>query len=236
MQELVQPDIFYGTSGPRNARIAIVGESWGREELAAKQPFVGASGNEFRRMLREAGINPSDCFMTNVSPRQPRGNDMWRFFYSTAEAKEKGIPSWKSLFPHTDTSVEIQKLYQQLRTVAPSLVIAAGNYALWALSNSYSISTISNGEGATVRVPGGIMSWRGSMIYSVDDLPPTPLLPIIHPAAILRAWYLRAPTIHDLRERVPKALNGQWKAPATRVLAPPTFSQALRLLSDWAYR
>ena len=231
IQTTAAPNLFYGTSGPRDARIAIVGESWGREELAAKQPFVGASGAEFRRMLREAGLRPEECFMTNVCPRQPLNNEMWRFFHDNSDAKNGAIP-WKGLFPHTVTAQEIQNLLQQLTQVAPDIVIAAGNYALWALSSLSSISSISTGGGATIRVPTGIMSWRGSMCYLEGTK--VPLLPIIHPAAILRAWYLRAVTVQDLRERVPKALNGGWSAPIANILAPPTFEQAVDRLRHWA--
>jgi len=40
------------------SRIAIIGEAWGKDEAAAKRPFVGASGRELNRMLEEAGLLP----------------------------------------------------------------------------------------------------------------------------------------------------------------------------------
>ena len=184
-------------------------------------------------MLREAGISPDECFMTNVSPRQPPNNEMWRFFYTNTEAKEKGLSTWKMLFPRTDTSHEISLLFRQLDQVSPDIVIAAGNYALWVLSSCSSISNVPTGQGATVRVPGGIMSWRGSMLFWQSDCRRIPLLPIVHPAGILRAWYLRAVTVQDLRERVPRMYNG-WDAPTTDVCAPPSFKEAIDRLTAWA--
>ena len=59
-------EIFLGTSGPRNADIAIVAESWGAEEDRQKKPLVGEAGKELRKMLIECGININDCFKTNV--------------------------------------------------------------------------------------------------------------------------------------------------------------------------
>ena len=44
-------DIWFGTSGPRDAEIVIVGEAWGVEELHQQRPFVGSSGKELDRML-----------------------------------------------------------------------------------------------------------------------------------------------------------------------------------------
>ena len=37
-------NLWWGSSGPPDAPIAVVGESWGIEELAEEQPFVGQSG------------------------------------------------------------------------------------------------------------------------------------------------------------------------------------------------
>jgi DNA polymerase I-like protein with 3'-5' exonuclease and polymerase domains len=83
------------------------------------------------------------------------------------------------------------------------------------------------------------MNWRGSMLYTAarpefGTVPETPLLPIIHPAAILRAWYLRDVTIHDLKTRIPLALNGNWRrSGGYTVAAPPSFATAERTLKGW---
>ena len=58
-------DLYYGTSGPHNAKVVIVGESWGEREAQEKQPFVGSSGYELDKMLAEAGVTapPSYALM-----------------------------------------------------------------------------------------------------------------------------------------------------------------------------
>lgn len=69
---------------------------------------------------------------------------------------------------------------------------------------------------------------------SVTGFPPVPLLPIIHPAAILRQWDLRYITVHDLKARVPMALRGDWtNANPPVLLAPPTFDQCISRLDHW---
>ena len=75
--------LFYGTSGPRDADIAIVGESWGSEEARQYEPFVGESGQELNKILSECGIDRNECFCTNVVDEQPPGNHMWEFFWET---------------------------------------------------------------------------------------------------------------------------------------------------------
>src|SRR6516162_2432630 len=188
-------DLWYGTSGPRDARIAVVAESWGSHETAAKQPLVGPSGHLFNQMLAEAGYRRDEVFVTNCFASQPPSNEVWRFFNS----KQSGEPAWKGLHPTPWAKSEIARMYRQLELLSPSLVIAAGNYALWALTEGgcVSFSSESAGDGATVLAPSGIMSYRGSMLESnVLGTGGIKILPIIHPAAILRAWYNRAVTVH----------------------------------------
>lgn len=221
-------DLWYGTSGPRDARIAIVAESWGSTEAYEKKPLVGESGREFDRMLVAAGINRADCFITNCFAAQPPGNEVWRFF----NAKKSGEPEWRNLHPTKWAESELNRLSRQLEQVRPTIVIACGNYALWALSeNLVSYSNESTGDGATVIVPSGITSWRGSMLQTSNG---TKLLPIVHPAAILRAWYLRDVTIHDLSSRIPLALSGDWRpSPPPNIIAMPTFIEADSVLDNW---
>ncbi len=225
-------DLFFGTSGPRDASIAIAGEAWGFEEMAKEQPFVGASGQEFRRMLSEANIAPDSCFMTNVVSAKPPNNDLWQWFYPSKTSPE---PATRGLHPTDLVKADCLRMYRQLEAVKPKLIVAVGNYALWALTNCTKFSTTQESEGR--RVPSGIDNWRGSMWYAdatPGALAETKLLPIIHPASVLRAWYQRPIVVHDLRERVPMALRDDWRPLVPPiVLAPPTFDEAIYHLDNW---
>lgn len=227
-------DAFFGTSGPRNADIVLVGECWGFTEAAQQKPFVGASGQELRRMLNEAGVLPGACLFTNVIADHPPNNEAWHYFHPAKEALE---PATRHLHPTDFTKHEVARLYRQLEAVKPKLIIAVGNYALWALTNCTEGRTSAESEGR--RVPSGIESWRGSMWYAdaaPGALAQTKLLPIIHPAAIMREWYKRPVTVHDLRERVPMALRDDWRPRLEPVFhAPPTFDQAHDKLATWLW-
>jgi uracil-DNA glycosylase len=229
-------DLWFGTSGPHDATIAIVGESWGQEEEEQQRPFVGQSGKELDRMLLEAGIARVQVFCTNVIGAKPRANETSLFF----EPNEKGRAKWRGLHPSSFALAEIRRLHEQLRQLKPKLVIAAGNWPLWALtategSNITSISSKSTKVDPAPRlVPSGIISWRGSMLTSNEDSGSLLLLPIIHPAAILREWYLRAVTLHDLRTRVKQAIADDWYDKCRpEIHAPPTFNQARIELLNW---
>ena len=72
--------------GPVPARIMIVGEAPGEEEIRRGEPFCGASGSELNKMLGEAGISRGECFVTNVSRERPPKNDINLFI---AKAKKE---------------------------------------------------------------------------------------------------------------------------------------------------
>ena len=222
-------DAWFGTSGPRDAEIILVGEAWGLEELAQQRPFVGSSGQELTRILSEAGIDRARCFLTNVIPDRPSGNEMWRFF---EPSKEASTPAVRGLHPTEPILAGLRALQYQIDSIKPKVVVAVGNYALWALTNCTGYTIPSDAEGR--RCPSGIESWRGSMWYT-DALPELrPLVPIIHPAAIMREWYKRPVTVHDLRERVPQGLRGDWRPhPPPTTLAPPTYDALIAYLQEW---
>jgi uracil-DNA glycosylase family 4 len=217
-------ELWYGTSGPREADIVIVGEAWGYEESLAKIPFVGASGSEFTRILTDAGIERSKVLMTNVVAGRPPDNEFWRWF--------DGKTEMRGLYPNDFVVSEVRRLHSQITAYPRKLIIATGNYALWALSNLTGNVPVPQSDG--VRAPNGIMSWRGSMIFTETLNERIPLLPIVHPAAIIRQWDLRYITVHDLRSRVSMALAGRWVNPTPPTfLAPPTFTQCVYRLDHW---
>lgn len=57
---------YVGPTGPLNAKLAIVGEKPGREELAQNEPFVGPSGHQLNVLLTKIGIHRSQVYITNA--------------------------------------------------------------------------------------------------------------------------------------------------------------------------
>lgn len=227
-------DLFFGTKGPTNAKIALVGEAWGSEEELQKKPFVGISGHVLDGMLKAAGLDPSSIFFTNLVAARPPStqgldsNDFRSFLHPSADAKVAKLAPFNGLFPSPLVSGGLDKVAKQLEIVRPELIIAAGNYPFWAFSSAGKVkpSTLPSGW----RVPAGIGDWRGSQLVADRIAAGTRLLPIYHPSAVNRQWSLRALTIHDLKTRVPLALSGQWTKPSLRFLAPPSFGEARTFL------
>ncbi len=52
--------------GPLDARIMLIGQNPGAEEVKAGKPFVGNSGKYLNRILSQNGIKREDIYITNV--------------------------------------------------------------------------------------------------------------------------------------------------------------------------
>lgn len=205
-------------SGPIPARIMIVGEAPGFEEERDGEPFVGASGKELTRMLHDAGINRSECFITNVARERPQGNDISHFIAT----RKKDITDQHSKLRDKYVKRQILEGYEllvkELEMVQPNIVIALGNTSLWALTGEW-----------------GIMKWRGSMMY-VRDLDgndtPIKLVPTVHPALILRSWENRQIAVHDLK-RAARFRGGEpYPVPDWDFHIRPSFVHASGFLSN----
>lgn len=218
-------------SSPIPSRLMIVGEAWGEEEENRREPFVGASGSELNRMLGEAGIMRSEAFCTNlVNARPPT-------YYLAGKPIKNDIGQWIALKKKSITSSHVEwkgKMvlpiivagYEQLLTeiaaVQPNLIIAAGNWAMFALTGRL-----------------GIMKWRGSQLMTVglqSEAHPTEIkvIPMLHPAAILREWSARAIALNDLRraKRHMTYAGGYDNKPDWRFIIRPSFETAMNALIE----
>lgn len=184
----------------------IVGEAPGAEEERLGIPFVGQSGSELDRMLQEAGILRSTCFVTNVVRVRAPGNDVGVFF---AERKSDRTLqhvhyNGKWVLPVVMEGLELLK--REIEMCQPNVIIALGNTALWALTGNW-----------------GITSWRGSTLVSTLptslDYKPK-VVPTYHPALVLRQWSWRQTAVHDLR----RAARHQ----ADRTLVPRDYDFIIR--------
>lgn len=69
--------------GPEDARLVIVGEAPGAAEIRERRPFVGPSGKVLDSVLRQAGVNREDVYITNAilcmenPPRSARAKEVF---------------------------------------------------------------------------------------------------------------------------------------------------------------
>src|SRR3990167_4135329 len=202
--------------GPVPARIMIVGEGPGVDEERSGHPFVGASGRELDKLLHEAGILRSECFVTNVCRERPPDNkiDIW---LSKAKAKAKiptGFVPMRNLHVYPPVKQGFDLLLKELDLVQPNVIIALGNVSMWALTGRW-----------------GVSKWRGSQLRTDWDSTGPHVVPAYHPAYILRDWAERAATVRDLRRAGSLRGTREPCEPKWSFIIRPSFAQACETLN-----
>ena len=201
--------------GPPSSKVMIVGEMWGHSEMREHRPFAGGSGEELNRMLHEAGLLRSECFVTNVVNAMPPAG----LIESWIPKKKKDITSkmvsirGKMCDPIIQQGIDA--LRDEIKLVKPNLVIAAGNTALWALTGME-----------------GILKWRGSQLYSDKEFHDERLkvIPIVHPAMVFREWSLRRVIVQDLRRCKREKDTQEYAIPEWKFITRPTLNEAIQTL------
>ena len=168
--------IYVPGMGNPNARIAIVGEAPSFEEEQAVKPFVGNSGREMDRWLRDVGINRHECWVTNVC----------KYMVPPANKKGKPVPFWKRAETvNINKQQQIEELYTELHNLPNlALVIGLGATALEAITGKH-----------------GIQDYRGSILKGMGYK----TICTFHPAHILRqdaeitGFWQKQVVLHDLK-------------------------------------
>src|SRR6516225_898580 len=171
------------------SKIAIIGEAWGEQEERLQSPFVGPTGHELMKMLGEAGIKRSECYLTNVFNLRPRPtNDIVNLCTDAKPADTGGLPPLqrgKHLRP--EYLPEVNRLYAELQRVRPNLTVAVGNTATWALLLNTGIA----------KLRGVVQAATASKVAGFK------VLPTYHPALLFKgpdAWAVRPIIVMDLRK------------------------------------
>ncbi|HEX7051042.1 MAG TPA: uracil-DNA glycosylase [Longimicrobiales bacterium] len=154
-------------TGPRDARVMFIGEAPGADEDRQGRPFVGRAGRLLDRLFEENGMDRADVFITNIVACRPPGNRNPR------AAEIRAHAPW---------------LEEQLRLVAPELLVTLGRIAL---------TYFMPGERITkVRGVPRTIEWSGRRMT---------LLPLLHPSAAVRRREL-LPALEADFARIPALL------------------------------
>lgn len=204
------------SSGMCPARIMIVGDFPSLEDDSKGYPFSGFAGDEFSRMLKEAKIFRSECFLTTVLKTRPWAGK-WE---SVIADKKKDITKNHILirdkFCLPTVSQELEVLKREIELCQPNVIIACGNLAMWALTGNW-----------------GVASWRGSILEC--DLPlqlqyKPKVIPTHPPATIMRQWAWRPILVHDLSRAQKESLFKNINRPNYDFIIRPDFTQAITVL------
>lgn len=191
--------------------IALVGEAWGEKEEEAGRPFVGTSGWILDQMLAQAGINRSECLVTNVFNLRPKPqNDIKNLCGPKAAGIPRMPPVQAGKYILAKYAPELERLYDEIRRSDPNIIVALGATAAWAFLHST-----------------GIRSIRGSTAVSYENISDKlgrdfKVLPTYHPAAVAREWSLRPIVIADLQKAARQSAFPEFRRPSRKIWLRPT--------------
>ena len=118
--ESAQQPCLWGT-GPKHAKIMIVGEAPGEQEDNSGKPFQGRSGKLLNEMLEAAGIDRKDVYITNITKCHPPEN------------RNPTTTEVKACKPYLD---------HEIATVKPQFIMTLGATALKGLTKKAKITEL----------------------------------------------------------------------------------------------
>jgi uracil-DNA glycosylase family 4 len=104
-QPLYPGRAFIFGMGNEHARVLVVGESPGPQDIATNEPFTGPAGDLLKRILASIGLRYTDCWLTNVVK-----------FVSQSDEITPDVVSFFTPY-----------LFREIEAVNPELVIAIGS-------------------------------------------------------------------------------------------------------------
>lgn len=220
LRALSSSQILVWGHGPLDAKIALVAEHPGPDELQSKIPLTGNSGQLLNQMLQNAGIRrtsfeilnssqgqpslkttvESEIYCTNICKFLPSGDFERTFYEGPARMR---VPN-AALLEATDL------LRAELEQTKANVLVACGEHALRALTGRR-----------------GITNWQGSILESTL-LPGRKVIPIIHPAKILREWSFKPLTQLTLKRIKEEAEFPEIRLPQRTYIIEPTFDEVCR--------
>ena len=242
---------FAATSGPRDAKIMIVGEAWGQSEWESRRPFAGQSGQELFRMLGEAWPDESpelhhrasaamqygagwvreredwlaaaSVFLTNVLALRPAGNNFLELCVPTAQIKEEFL-SYDLPYVERGQYLHPQYLGEIVRLFHEIEIVRPNIIVAAGAKAAWALLQTTN-----------IGSIRGTISQSaVPSVDGTfwKILPTYHPAGVMRQWSWRPQVVVDLMKARVESEFPEIRRPERHIIVNPTIDEIIAAVEE----
>ena len=162
--------------GPIGTKFMIVGDNPSPDDLHSGKPFSGSHGRELDRLLKDAGIQRANCWLTNASKYFVPPNTGKKKLPFHIRARDAGI----------DMDAQLAELRTEINEVKPHVILSLGGAALWALSGKTKIS-----------------DFRGSLLWGMGTkfVPTYHPKDLLHSGAVgeIKGYWNRQVMIHDMK-------------------------------------
>lgn len=203
------------STGPSTARIMLIADFPNETESEKLTPFVGFPYYELRRMLNTLGMNLHDTYRTHVFSRRPDANNVHLFgTEDLAQQVRTNGPMAANPITYMDRAHqgELDRLYGEIASLNPSVVVPLGPTACWALGLGLGLKSL-RGSVHTTTIPGLAR--------------PLKVLPTYDPATILRQWDLRVIALADLEKANIESASPDFNFDNTELWLNPTLQDLL---------
>lgn len=169
----MNPELYVPGVGNPSAKLLILGEAPSYVEVQTKIPFTGPSGRELDRLLTDAHIKRSDCWLTNICK------------YPVPEPDERKIP-FQIRAKNIGINLEQQllDLQNEINQIRPNCILALGGSALWGATGKTKIS-----------------EWRGSILFGLGSKVVATYHPahLLHSKGEVTGYWARQVMIFDFK-------------------------------------
>lgn len=194
------------TFRPKNPNgIFILGEHAEINDWRRGYHFSGGSGQELKKMCREADFNFYDCYHDMVFSIQ--GHTDFR--------PKKYCADWTKKFPYVKPEYQehVDYVKEEILNSGCNLVLALGDISLFILTGEKSIA-----------------KWRGSCMYTEIDGQRIKVIPTYAPSRILKVWDWRHIALYDLRRAADERGSLEYTDPGWKFIVEPDYNTTLDTL------
>jgi DNA polymerase I-like protein with 3'-5' exonuclease and polymerase domains/uracil-DNA glycosylase len=199
-------------SGPADARLMIVVDCVSYRDL---QSNTILNDREFDRMLFEAGVNRTQCFVTALIKGQITGQNFDLLVAQSIKSRTPDHVPLHNRYVKRELLSYVSALEADIDLVKPKIVLILGNGPLFALSGKW-----------------GIKSWRSSILdYTSPQGHQCKLIPTYTPSFVQSVWKERNTTIFDIKKAWNHATSDlPIVAPSYEFLIEPNFPTTLAVI------
>ncbi|NTV91608.1 MAG: uracil-DNA glycosylase [Clostridiales bacterium] len=163
-------EIVTGSGNPK-ARILLIGEAPGKDEVIQSKPFVGAAGRQLTEFLELIGLEREEIYITNAIK------------YRLSKVNEKTGRTSNRPAKTDEIIINRPYLLKEIDIIRPEFIVTLGNVPLKALTGDFG------------RVIGN-MHGEGSVVEILNQK--YTLFPLYHPASIIYNRSLKGIYIDDI--------------------------------------
>lgn len=197
--------------GPAHPKIMIVTEFATADDFWKGYPLAGKMGDFFAKLLHEAGIMASECYVIPVCRTRPKGDTVDHLYTTTKSTAQKtGLTEVvNGVWVDPSVPAMLEELYADVEKHQPTVILALGDFAMFALTGVY----------------GSCDTWRGSHLDYLHS-PSITVIPTYPPATIIRKWELKGFCVRDLQRVHDTAHHPEYYTyPNYQFTIRPTFTQ-----------